>query len=142
TLYSGEPPTLSVVPDAAGARVTGWGALPTRAHDVAVTLRPGLLAGSVPGGAGFVGPRGLDEIAILAADEQSRISALSTGPAQTIAERTRRLLAGKQLVVVALPAGNPGRAALRSLIAGRVDGELLLVAHVPATPPERGYSRA
>jgi hypothetical protein len=142
TLYSGEPPVLRVARTGAGARLTNWQAVRERARDVSVTLRPGLLAATVPGGAAFVGSPGLDEIAIAAADERGRIAAFSTGPATTVARRAREALATKQLVVVALPAGNAGQAALEDLIATRAGGELVLVAHIPPTPPERGFGRA
>jgi hypothetical protein len=140
SLYSGEPPVVRVVHDRVGAHVAGWSAVRRRARDVSVTLRPGLLAGAVPGGAGFVSSRGLDEVGLAAADERGRIAAISTGSAPTIARRTSDLLATQQLVVVALPGGEGGRSALADLLSTRASDQLLLVAHVPPTPPDRAFA--
>jgi hypothetical protein len=142
SLYRGDPPVLRTVPDGAQATIRGWDEARRRARDVSVTLRPGILAGAVPGGAGFVGVRGSDDVALAAADEQGRVAASSSGPATTIGARTEQLLDAHQLVVVALPGGEPGRAALLDLVAARGADELLLVAHLPPTPPEQGFGRA
>src|SRR5207244_2583639 len=87
SLYSGDAPALRAVRDGAGATIDGWDVARRRAKDVSVTLRPGTLAGAVPGGAGFVGVTGSGEIAIAAADERGRVAAFSTGPAATIDAR-------------------------------------------------------
>ena len=142
SLYSGDPPVLRTVTEGGGASIRGWDEARRRARDVSVTLRPGTLAGAVPGGAGFVGVRGSEDVAVAAADEQGRVAASSTGPATTIGARTEQLLDTHQLVVVALPGGNAGRAALEDLLAARGPDELLLVAHLPPTPPEQGFGRA
>ena len=142
TLYDGDPPVLRAVPAGTGATIAGWDAARRRARDVSVTLRPGTLAGAVPGGAGFVGVRGSDDVAVAAADERGRVAAFSTGPATTIGARVAQLLDTRRLVVVALPGGGPGRAALVDLMAARGPDELLIVAHLPPTPPEQGFGRA
>ena len=142
SLYPGDPPVLRTVPDAGGATIGGWENARRRARDVSVTLRPGTLAGAVPGGAGFVEASGYDDVAVGAADEQGRVAAFSTGAATTIGERARRLLDTRQLVVVALPGGEPGRAALSDLLAARGPDELLVVAHLPPTPSEPVFTRA
>jgi hypothetical protein len=142
SLYPGNPPVLRTVPDGAGATIGGWEAARRRARDVSVTLRPGTLAGAVPGGAGFVGAPGYDDVAVAAADERGRVAAFSSGPATTIGERVRRLTDSRQLVVVALPGGDLGRATLLELLAARGPSELLMVAHLPPTPSEQVFARA
>src|SRR5207244_11819137 len=58
SLYSGDAPALRAVRDGAGATIDGWDVARRRAKDVSVTLRPGTLAGAVPGGAGLGGVTG------------------------------------------------------------------------------------
>ena len=142
SLYSGNAPALHAVRDGAGATIDGWDTARLRARDVSVTLRPGTLAGAVPGGAGYVGVTGSDEVAIAAADEHGRVAAFSTGPAATIDARVAGMLDARRLVVVELPGGDAGRAALLGLLAGRGPDELVVVAHLPPTPPEQGFGRA
>jgi hypothetical protein len=142
SLYPGNPPELRTVPDGTGATIGGWDSARRRARDVSVTLRPGTLAGAVPGGAGFVGVHGYDDVAVGAADEHGRVAAFSTGAATTVSERVRRQLETRRLVVVALPGGDSGRAALLELVGARGPDELVVVAHLPATPSERGFGRA
>ena len=142
SLYNGDLPVLRAVRHGTGATIAGWDRARRRARDVSVTLRPGTLAGSVPGGAGFVGVIGSGDVAIAAADEHGRVAAFSTGPATTIGGRVRQLLDTRELVVVALPGGGAGRTALEELLAARGPDELLLVAHLPPTPVEQGFSRA
>jgi len=83
SLYNGDPPVLQAVPDGNGATISGWEQARRRARDVSVTLRPGTLAGAVPGGAGFVGVTGSGDIAVAAADERGKVAGYSTGPAST-----------------------------------------------------------
>jgi len=142
SLYSGNTPALHAVRDGAGATIDGWDTARLRARDVSVTLRPGTLAGAVPGGAGYVGVTGSDEVAIAAADEHGRVASFSTGPAATIDARVAGMLDARRLVVVELPGGDAGRAALLGLLAGRGPDELVVVAHLPPTPPEQGFGRA
>jgi hypothetical protein len=142
SLYPGESPHLQAIRDGAGAHVFGWSAARERARDVSVTLRPGLLPSAVPGGAAFVTGSGLDDVAIAAADESGRVAVFSTGATATIASRVQALLTTRQLAVVALPPGDEGRAVLQQLFRDREARELIVVAHVPPTPPEGGFGRA
>ena len=142
SLYNGDPPVLQAVPDGVGATIGDWELARRRARDVSVTLRPGTLAGAVPGGAGFVGVTGSGDVAVAAADEQGRVASFSIGPAATIGARVRGMLETRQLVVVGLPGGRSGRAVLQNLLTARGPDELLVVAHLPPTPPEQGFGRA
>jgi hypothetical protein len=135
--------------DVARRSFGSWPAFRRRARDVSLTLRPGLLAGSVPGGAGFAAATGAPlRPAIAAADEHGRIAELSSGSAGTLAARARTLSRTRRMVVVSLPGGRAGRAQLSALARGRAAGELLLVIGLPQTPrtgafgePPRRYLR-
>ena len=123
--------------------VEGWADLVRRAQDVSVTLRPGLLAHSVPGGAGFVGVDGLTtDAAVAAADRAGQVADFSLGPPASVADRTADALERHQLVVVTLPPGRDGEAALDDLARDRRSNQLLVVAHLPPTPAPRGVGRA
>ncbi|MGQ0520208.1 MAG: hypothetical protein ACT4PX_03525 [Actinomycetota bacterium] len=135
-------PALRVQLAGAGASVAGWDVVRDRARRVSTTLRPGLLAASVPGGAAFVGVRGraLDP-AIVAADRVGSVATVSLGSAATLAGRAAGALGTSKLVVVALPDGAAGRAALLDLERRRLPGQLLLVSHLPPTPIEGAVGR-
>ncbi|HET7487102.1 MAG TPA: hypothetical protein VFJ85_04180 [Acidimicrobiales bacterium] len=137
-----QPPPVTLRPEGGGAVLDGWAAFGRRAHDVSVTLRPGLLAESVPGGAAFVGVEGTDDVAVVAADRSGRVARLSLGDASTLARRTAEALAGSRLVVVALPDGPDGEQALADLVRERAAGDLLVVANLPPTPPAGPAARA
>ncbi len=105
-----------------------WPAVLARAKAAPQTLQPGLLASSVPGGAGYVGVDGLGDLGGPAAvDEHGRIGALSFGSATTLLTRIAAMRAHKQLVVVDLPGGSAGSSYLHTLAATRPAGELLIV---------------
>jgi len=127
------PPPLVLLPDGSGgARLGGWPAVLRRADGAPAKLRPGLLAQSVPGGAGYAGVRGLSRAdSIVAADRTGRVAEISLGPARDVAERAQQLLARRAFVVAGLPAGAAGDAALDRLIALRRAGELLIVTQTP-----------
>ncbi|MEJ7583212.1 MAG: hypothetical protein WKF43_03815 [Acidimicrobiales bacterium] len=134
-----DPPLLRAVPSGSGAIVQGWDGARRRAERVSVTLRPGLLAGTVPGGGGFVGVSGdlgAADGVIAAADERGHVEALSLGSSATLVERTRELLDAHRFVTVAVSADPAGRRALDDLLNGRRTGDLVLIAHVPPTPVE------
>ncbi len=125
------------------AVIAGWQADVRRALTASTTIRPGLLASSIPGGAGYVGESGRNaDGAIAAADEQGRVAAVSLGPAATLAARTQGLLASKRFVVVSLPPDPSGLAALDQLIGARTPDELLMVAQLPFSPPKREIAAA
>ncbi len=132
------PPQLSLQRSGTGALVAGWPAARRRAERAPQLLRPGLLAGELTGGAGYAGiatAENLDGVA--AADRDGRIAALSLGPPGTLLERAAALQRGHRLVVVDLPPGAPGLTDLRTLVARRAAGELLLV--VQRTPDAPGH---
>ncbi len=108
--------------------ISHWPAVLARAKAAPQLLRPGLLASTVPGGAGYVDIDGLGGIAGPAAtDEHGRIGARSFGTAATLLGRVAAMRARKQLVVVDLPGGAAGDSDLRELAATRPAGELLIV---------------
>jgi hypothetical protein len=115
-------------------QIADWPAVLARAKAAPQTLRPGLLASSVPGGAGYVGVEGSGGIAGPAAvDERGRIGALSLGAAATLPRRVAQTRARKQLVVVDLPGGGGAGSALHALAATRSAGELLIVLQYAAS---------
>ncbi len=136
-----EAPLLSVPQSGDGAAVTGWAEARRRAHAASVTLRPGLLAGSIPGGAAFVTTpnSAAPETGVLAADETGHIAELSTGPASTLAARALDAARHRQLVVVAAPAAASGRRVVATLAQQRSPDDLLIVAHVPPTPLKQTF---
>jgi hypothetical protein len=132
------PPTLSLAPHAGRASILGWAAAVRRAEDAPQLLRPGLLAGSVPGGAGYAGVSGAGQLdAVAAAGRPGSIAAVSLGSAQTLPARVAALRAGRRLVVCDLPAGAEGVAELRALARSRPSRELLIA--VERAPDERGH---
>ena len=141
SLYSPRDP-LRLDLDPATRTISNWAPTERRARRVSVTLRPGLLAQSIPGGAGFAGVAGGDtRPAIVAADEAGRVASVSLGPVDTLARRAQELSAQRALVSVAVPPTPAGRAQLDRLIAARAPDELLMVAHLPPTPPDRALTK-
>ena len=95
-------------------------------------MQPGLLAQSIPGGAGYAGIAGRPQgAAITAADRTGGIAQLSLGGPADLVRRARALLERRRLVVAALPPGAAGRASLDALVAAHRPGELLLVMQTP-----------
>jgi hypothetical protein len=122
------PPELSLTPSGSGAVIAGWRAARRRAEDAPQLLRPGLLAAQTPGGAGYAGVTGSQDIdGVLAAERDGRIAAFSLGGASTLLARVAALLHRERLVVADLPGGAEGRADLLALSRRRAAGELLLV---------------
>jgi hypothetical protein len=117
--------------------VIDWAAIVRRAAAAGARLAPGALAAAVDGGAGYVGGSSVGEDGALAAGRHGRIGAVSLGPKVSLAARVRKLLARKRLVVAQLA----GAAQLRSLLAARARGELVLALEAPpVTAP--GATRA
>ncbi|HEY1450260.1 MAG TPA: hypothetical protein VGF47_04845, partial [Solirubrobacteraceae bacterium] len=105
-----------------------WPAVLARAKAAPQTLQPGLLASSVPGGAGYVGVNGLWGLGgPVAVDERGRIGALSFGSGARLLTRIGAMRARKQFVVVDLPGGAAGSSDLHELAATRPADELLIV---------------
>ncbi len=106
-----EPPPLLLRPAAAGTgRLAGWPAVRARAAEAPADVQPGLLAGTVPGGAGYAGDL---RTSARRGDHRRRpcgaIAQLSLGGAADVVRRARGLLERRALVVAALPPGTAGR---------------------------------
>jgi hypothetical protein len=130
-----------------GAQMQQWPAVLGRANSAPQRLDPGLLASSIPGGAGYASAydpnvsRGAVGVSIhvyggggpvtsdwtLAADRSGKIAAVAFGPSRTLPARIAKLRATRKLVVADLPAGAQGYAALRTLTSTRAPNELLTV---------------
>jgi hypothetical protein len=136
--YSPEiPPSMLLVPDQRGAYFRGWMAVEKRARDAPAQIVPGLLAGSIGGGAAYAGVEGQPQKdAVVAADRAGRIERLSIGPAATLPARAQALLRDRRLVVATLAAGGAGDRQLSTLLAERDSNELLIVMRSP--PDKRG----
>jgi hypothetical protein len=131
------PPPLSLRIRGGSAAVEGWAGATRRAGQAPQLLRPGLLASQIPGGAGYVGVSGDEDIdGLLAADAHGQIAAASLGSASTLLPRLQAMRHGRQLVIADLPAGAIGIADLRGLSASREAGELLIV--LQRVPDGRG----
>jgi len=132
-----EPPDLGLLPAGRSGLVVNWLAAVARARTAPADVVPGLLAGSVSGGAGYVG---IDERpnveAVVAADREGRVAQVSLGEETTVAARTRALLRERRLVVVLLAPGYAGDRQLDLLLADRRPGELLIAMQAP--PPFQG----
>ncbi|MGH2911031.1 MAG: hypothetical protein ACRDJ3_01000 [Solirubrobacteraceae bacterium] len=141
------PPSLSSLSfgPPRSARVEEWSAVLERAKSAPQLLDPGLLASSIPGGAGYATPyveNGSKTVGTsvdismrdtsprtvdwpLAADRSGKIAAVSFGPPSTLLARIEKLRAAHRFVVADLPRGAKGYADLRALAASRPPGELL-----------------
>ena len=127
--------------DTTTSTVLDWQRSVRRAHKVSITLKPGLLASSVPGGGAYVGVGGRNTVAAAAAaNEHGRVAAVSLGPAQTLATRVQQMAARKRLVVVGVSPDAAGRAQIDQLVANRPAQQLLFVAYLPPTPPQQSLS--
>jgi hypothetical protein len=122
------PPGLSLQPLGAGGAIDGWQAARRRADAAPALLSPGLLAGEIPGGAGYAGITGAGSLdAAAAAGRDGHIAAISLGTAPTLLARVAALYRSKRLLVADLPDGAQGRADLLALSERRTSGELLIV---------------
>src|SRR6202035_4891446 len=78
--YPYPPPALSLARTGAGAVVVGWRAARRRAEAAPQLLQPGLLAAQVPGGGGYVGTTGENDLdGGVAADREGRAARVSLG---------------------------------------------------------------
>ncbi len=121
------PPPLALHPLGGGGLIAGWTRARRRAEAAPQLLTPGLLAGALPGGAGYAGmsaATGLDAVAATAPG--GRVGSVSLGPAATLPARIAGLLARRQLAVADLPPAAAGEAMLDRLAAARAPGELLI----------------
>ena len=116
--------------------VFGWSRALRRADTALAQIEPGLLAGRIPGGAGYAGVKGRTHLeAIAAADSEGVIASASLGPVSDLAERVGRLLARHRLVVTGLPSGDRGDAVLDALLRAHQPQDLLIVVQTP--PPTK-----
>jgi hypothetical protein len=117
--------------------VEPWQAVLERAHGAPQILEPGLLASQIPGGAGYAGITGANDVdAVAAADRRGLLTVSSFGSAASLPARIAVLSTHKRLVVADLPAGASGLTDLRALIAARPAGTLEIV--VQRAPDEPG----
>jgi hypothetical protein len=124
----GGPPALTLRARAGAGVIDGWPAARRRARAAPQLLMPGLLAGAVPGGGGYVGVTGAGAPgAIAAAGPDGRVAAVSLAAAASLPARVSAMLARRRLVVADLPGGATGRAQLEALAGRRAAGELLVV---------------
>jgi hypothetical protein len=132
-----EPPDLSLLPIDRYGLIVNWLAAVARADSAPADIVPGLLAGSIPGGAGYVGIEDrLNAEAVVASDRDGRVARVSLGDEGTVAARTQALLRDRRLVVTLLPAGYAGDRQLDLLIAARRPGQLVIAMQAP--PPFQG----
>jgi len=119
-----------------GGVISGHLDLYRRAESAPEDIVPGLLASSIPGGAGYAGVGGRPHPgAIAAANRDGFVAEVSLGAPDDLAARTSALVRRRRLVVVGLPARQRGGAVLDQLLAARRPGDLLIVMR---QPPERG----
>lgn len=139
-----EPPEMSLLripPETFGEHSSGlivnWVAAVARAESAPADILPGLLAGSVPGGAGYAGIHGeTNQQAVVASTRAGDVRTVSLGPGYDVAARARELLRRHRLVVALLPPGYDGDRQLDQLVAERRAGELLIAMEDP--PPFSG----
>ncbi len=126
------PPELGFVVSGGAGRILDWALAASRAEKAPADTIPGLLAGSIPGGAGYVGISGQGQPwAIAAADRRGRIAEVSLGTGRSVGERVQRVLANRRLVVASLAAGPLGARALDEILAGRARDELVIAVKAP-----------
>jgi hypothetical protein len=116
-----------------GDRIEGWQAAVARARTAPAKIVPGLLAGSIDGGAGYVGVGhpGRHTEAIVAADRSGQVAEVSLGSALDVPQRATDLLERHRLVVVSLVLGPLADRALDRLVARRRPEDLVLVIRTP-----------
>lgn len=138
TYTPADPPALRLLVDRDAGVIVDWLAAVMRADTAPATIVPGLLASSIPGGAGYVGLAGQEEPnleAIAAANREGAIASVSLGDPATVAVRVRQMLRRHRLVVARLPSGLAGDRQLDELIRQRAPDDLLVVQQAP--PPFR-----
>ncbi|UTI65730.1 hypothetical protein NBH00_05830 [Paraconexibacter antarcticus] len=129
------PETLTFFTDGeGGATMLAWPEILRRAASAPAEIHPGTLASLVPGGVGYAGVDGKEQVeAIAAADRAGHVAAVSIGLAADLPARIAALLQDHRVVVAGLPEGDKGVKAMDALIAARPKDELLIVQQAP--PP-------
>ena len=127
------PPSLELVVGGDGTGfIFGWSRALERAATPPARMHPGMLAGEIPGGAAYAGVAGRTHIgAVVAADRDGDVAAVSLDRAATLAERSAALLERHRLVVVGLPTAAKGDAELDDLLRDRRPGDMLIVLQAP-----------
>ena len=128
--YSPQAPAqLELAPDES---IGEWNVVRARAKSADAGIEPGLLAGSIPGGAAYAAGGAPQSDAVLAAGRSGRIAQVSVGSRSSLLDRVATLLKTRSLVVADLNE----LGLLRALRRSRRQGELLLVLErPPATAP-------
>lgn len=140
TYHPSTPPDMSLLPLGDGdpfhppgsGLIVNWLTALARARTAPAAIHPGLLAGAIPGGAGYAGIRGQTNLeAVLAATPAGVVNEVSLGTGESVAARADALLARRRLVAVLLPPGYAGDRQLDQLIAARRPDELLIALEDP-----------
>lgn len=126
-------PPLELVPGGDGSGfIFGWSKALKRADTALAEIKPGQLAGAIPGHAAFVGIRGgAHPEAAAAADRNGDVARVSLGPSRSLAQRVRALERRYRFVVAGLPTAAKGDAVLDRLLRDRHPGDLLIVLQTP-----------
>jgi hypothetical protein len=112
--------------------IDGWLPNKKRALRAPASIKPGLLARSIPGGGTYVGfsqERALE--AATAADAQGTVRRVSMGSADTVAARTQGLIARHPFIVASLPFGPSGFQQLDVILRDRRPNEMVIVVQAP-----------
>jgi hypothetical protein len=134
TYHPRTPPDLSLLRTDGSGLIVNWLAAVARADSAPADIVPGLLASSIPGGAGYAGIAGDPNLeAAAASDRDGVVRAVSLGSGGSVAARARGLLRDHRLVVALLPPGLAGDGQLDALLAHRAPGELVIAIESP--PP-------
>ncbi|HVS28846.1 MAG TPA: hypothetical protein VHE14_04805 [Solirubrobacteraceae bacterium] len=133
TTYSpSDPPPLPIIGPTGKAHVVTWPRVKARAAGAPGKFVPGLLAGSIPGGAGYVdvGHR-VHQDAVVAADRDGAIAATSVGSRRNLLGRIQSMVRRKGFVVLDLPRAPFGLQVLDRMLARRPANELVIVVKQP-----------
>lgn len=119
-----------------GGVVKGWDAIVERADTAPQTIEPGLLASSIPGGAGYVGDATkLQETVIPATNRLGYVSSLALADTDDGARRAIRQSEDYRLVVMATSPGRNGLRELQQLLRLRKPGQLVIATQTPPLGP-------
>jgi hypothetical protein len=134
TYHPQNPPDMSLLATGRSGLIVNWIAAVARAETAPADIFPGLLAGSIRGGAGYAGIVHDPNLeAVAASGRDGVVREASLGPGATVAARAVALLRRHRFVVALLPAGLAGDGQLDELLARRAPGELLIAIESP--PP-------
>jgi hypothetical protein len=118
-------------------RLLGWRAILERASTAPQTIEPGLLAGSIPGGASLIRTsRDPDQDAIPAADRSGGVAGVETSDPDRIARSALAAGRGRDLVVVTTPPGQAGIEVLERLVRGAGSEALMIATQSPPDQPD------